>query len=80
MTSSRFERTGEPEQTELIGDVADQAALVGIINALYNYGHTVVSVELIPPDTDPHMDHTKEEAWANDTVYLVIRLNSFPHS
>ena len=50
MTSSPVERIDEPEGTVLVGEVADQAALVGIINALYNYGHTVVSVERLPAD------------------------------
>jgi hypothetical protein len=62
MTSSPVEKIGEPEQTALVGDFADQAALVGIINALYNSGHTVVSVERIHPDEGSHIDHTKEEA------------------
>ena len=52
MKLSLIERTGEPEQIALVGEVADQAALVGIINALYNAGHTVVSVERIHPDAD----------------------------
>ena len=61
MTSSPVEKIGEPEQTVLVGEVADQAALVGIINALYNSGHTVVSVERVLPDTDLPKDDTKEE-------------------
>ena len=61
MTSSTVEKIGEKEQTVLVGEVADQAALVGIINALYNSGHTVVSVERLLPDADPHMDDTKGE-------------------
>lgn len=61
MTASPDERTGEPEQTMLVGEVADQAALIGIMNALYNSGHTVVSVERLLPDADAHMDDTKEE-------------------
>ncbi len=61
MTSSLVEKIGEPEQTALVGEVADQAALVGIINALYNSGHTVVSVERLLPDADPHIYDTKEE-------------------
>jgi hypothetical protein len=62
MKLNLIEQTGEPEQTVLVGEVADQAALVGIINALYNAGHTVVSVERILPDTDPPKDGRKEEA------------------
>jgi hypothetical protein len=61
MTSSPDEKIGEPEQTALVGEVADQAALVGIINALYNSGHTVVSVERLLPDTDLPKDDTEEE-------------------
>jgi hypothetical protein len=61
MTASPVERIGEPEQTMLVGEVADQAALVGIINALYNAGHTVVSVERLLPDAVPPMNNTKEE-------------------
>jgi hypothetical protein len=59
MTSSPVEKIVEPEQTVLVGEVADQAALVGIMNALYNSGHTVVSVEGLLHDADPHMDDTK---------------------
>ena len=61
MELSQVEKTGELEQTALVGKVADQAALVGIINALYNAGHTVVSVERIHPDIDyPPEDVEKE--------------------
>ena len=56
MEPSLVELTGEPEQTALVGVVADQAALVGIINALYNAGHTVVSVERLPDETDSNLD------------------------
>ncbi|UCC53844.1 MAG: hypothetical protein JSV68_07690 [Anaerolineaceae bacterium] len=62
MKLSPIEQTGEPEQIALVGEVADQAALVGIINALYNAGHTVVSVERMLPDTNLPKDNTKEEA------------------
>ena len=61
MTSSPVDKIGEPERTELVGEVADQAALVGIINGLYNYGHTVVSVERILPDAGAPEDDPKEE-------------------
>jgi hypothetical protein len=61
MTSTVVEQRDEPDQTALVGEVADQAALIGVINALYNKGHTVVSVERIHPDTDPHPVGTEEE-------------------
>ena len=47
MMSAPVEQTDELQQTALVGEVADQTALVGIINALYNGGHTIVSVERI---------------------------------
>jgi hypothetical protein len=52
MTAVPVEQTDELEQTALVGEVADQTALVGIINALYNGGLTVVSVERIFPDKE----------------------------
>ena len=52
MTSTPVEQTDKPQQTVLVGEVIDQAALVGIINALYNGGHAVVSVERLLPDAD----------------------------
>ena len=61
MKSNRVEESGAPEQTILLGKVVDQAALVGIINALYNAGHTVVSVERLLPETDPSPDEPNEE-------------------
>lgn len=60
MTSSPVEKIDEPEQTMVVGEVADQAALIGIINALYNSGHIIVSVERLLPDADPHVNDTKE--------------------
>jgi hypothetical protein len=61
MTSSPSEKIGEIEQTVLVGKVADQAALVGIIVTLFNSGHTFLSIERLLPDADPHMDDTKGE-------------------
>lgn len=62
MTSTPVEQVDEQEQTVLVGRVIDQAALVGIINALYNGGHTVVSVERLLPDTHMHLDDMNKEA------------------
>ena len=36
--------------TEMIGEVSDHAALVGLINMLYNLGHAIISVERLSPD------------------------------
>jgi hypothetical protein len=62
MTASSVERAGESEETDLVGEVADQAALIGIFNALYNSGHTVVSVERLIPDEDPIIYDTNDGA------------------
>ena len=61
MTSAPIEEAGDLEQTALVGVVADQAILVGIINALYNLGHTVVSVERLNPDADLSRNETNME-------------------
>lgn len=37
-------------ETELAGRVTDQAALVGLINMLYDLGHAVMAVERIEAD------------------------------
>ena len=52
LTAKPVKKRGKPEQTVLFGEVADQAALVGIINALYNYGHTVVKVKRFKTKTE----------------------------
>ena len=62
MTSTPVEQVDEQEQTVLVGKVIDQAALVGIINALYNGGHTVVSVERFVPDEDLCLNDIDKEA------------------
>lgn len=61
MTSTPVERNDKTGGTVLVGEVADQAALVGIINALYNSGHTVVSIERLTDDEDLHAEERKEE-------------------
>ena len=45
LTSVVIEGGDEPQQTLLSGEIIDQSKLVGIINALYNAGYTVLSVE-----------------------------------
>ena len=55
-------KTGESEQTVLVGEIADQAALVGIINALYNAGHTVLSVEYMDTDNEHPPEDTEKES------------------
>ena len=62
MTSIPVEQAGEREQTLLVGKVADQAALIGILNTLYNIGYAVVSVERMLPDADVPADEMNKEA------------------
>ena len=62
MTSSLVELRDAPDQTVLVGEVTDQAALAGILAALYNMQHTVVSVERLHPDSDSHPAGTGKEA------------------
>jgi hypothetical protein len=59
MTSTSVQMADKQEQSILLGEIADQAALVGIINALYNFGHSVVSVERIPIDVN--IDENNEQ-------------------
>jgi hypothetical protein len=61
MTSAPIEEAGDLEQTALVGVVADQAVLVGIINALYNLGHTVMSIERLHPTADLSQNETNME-------------------
>jgi len=61
MKLSHNEQPSELEQTAMVGEVADQAALVGIINALYNAGHTVLSVERIRNDDNHPTDDLNQD-------------------
>lgn len=44
-TTTIVQREVEAKTTEMTGEVLDQAALVGLINALYDLGHVLISVE-----------------------------------
>lgn len=46
------EAEGSPSLADLTGWVADQAALMGILDQLYSRGATLVSVERLEPDHD----------------------------
>ena len=61
MNSSPGGQRGQSEQTLLVGEVADQAALIGIFNSLYKMHYTIVSVERIQSIKDPHEGGTKEK-------------------
>jgi hypothetical protein len=39
----------KPTITTLTGEVADQAALQGVLNRLYSMGLSLISVNLVPP-------------------------------
>lgn len=43
------ERTGELTTTELVGEVTDQAALIGLITMLYDLGHAIIEIERMTP-------------------------------
>jgi hypothetical protein len=61
MTSSPVEKIDAPDQTVLVGGVAGQTALIGVMKALNNSGPTVVSVKRLRPVTDPYMDDAKKQ-------------------
>jgi hypothetical protein len=44
--------SGAGVEMDLLGELRDQAALVGVMNALYNSGYTVLSVERVVLDAD----------------------------
>ena len=45
-------KQGERIETILSGEVIDQAALMGILNNLYDLGYTILTVEYPSPDDD----------------------------
>lgn len=48
--SVRIETSDQGAGTTITGEVIDQASLMGFINALYNMGHAILSVEQLLPD------------------------------
>jgi hypothetical protein len=44
------ELIGEEVKTTVVGEVADQSALMGMVNTLFNMGHAVISVERLEFD------------------------------
>lgn len=48
-----------PDQTVFVGEIMDQAALIGFINAFYNLGHAIISVEQISPEESAGFDQKK---------------------
>jgi hypothetical protein len=45
-----------PDQTVFTCKMADQAALVGCINALYNLGHAIISVAIVKPEEQASLE------------------------
>jgi hypothetical protein len=44
MRIEHAQRSGEPPITTITGEVADQAALSGVLNLVYNLGYPLISV------------------------------------
>jgi hypothetical protein len=44
MRIEHTQRSGEPPITMITGEVADQAALSGVLNLVYNLGYPLISV------------------------------------
>ncbi|MFO7664438.1 MAG: hypothetical protein R6X18_17855 [Chloroflexota bacterium] len=44
------ELIGEEVKTTVVGEVADQSVLMGMVNTLFNMGHAVISVERLEFD------------------------------
>lgn len=47
----RSEQTSGGTETILTANLLDQASLIGFVNALYNQGHAILSVERLPSET-----------------------------
>lgn len=52
---ARLEHTNDPDNmvTVLTGRLSDQAALIGVLNALYDRGYTLTLVRQVPECTEP---------------------------
>lgn len=60
LTTIVFRPGTGPASTVMVGEVTDQAALIGLINMLYDLGHAILSVERLTVDS--MRDTTIEEA------------------
>jgi hypothetical protein len=49
MSISSTRRQGGPIITTLTGELVDQAALVGVLNSLYDMGYPLLKVERLGP-------------------------------
>lgn len=61
MTPVVHERSGATAVTELTGWLADQAALMGVLEQLYTLGVTLLSVERLQEDVPPALASSATE-------------------
>jgi hypothetical protein len=59
MAISSRSRAGEPTVTTLTGELADMAALMGVLNTVYDLGFTLLKVERLA-GSGPAGDKTDE--------------------
>jgi len=65
--SDNAERTNGVEMTTLTGELIDQAALLGVLNALYNLRLTLWSVECLgAPANLAQQESTRQDNHANN--------------
>lgn len=57
MTISAVQEADGTPATALIGDLADQSALVGVLNSLHDLGLALVSVERVGDKTSPQEEN-----------------------
>lgn len=55
------EQVDERVQTTLVVELFDQALLIGFLNALYNDGHAIISVERVDPAEGRPATASKDE-------------------
>jgi hypothetical protein len=48
MTIRVQDEPGQEPETKLTGWIVDQAALLGMLNLLHDWGHPIISVEYLP--------------------------------
>ncbi len=56
MEISTIDDEGSPSETSLVGWLPDQAALCGVLNALYGLHLSLLSVELVQPEDEPWLE------------------------
>jgi len=59
------ETSGPKPETTLIGPLVDQAALFGVLNALYDMRLPLISVECLSVETDPERPNAPQKNQLN---------------